>query len=187
MQNYELRNTLWGIREKLPIFKKDTAGFKFKYTDLEAILKVVDPLLRENDIGYDHCIEIQDGKNVLTTSIFYANTENEDNSGMFVSSMIIPENVALSGMNAYQSLGSALTYFRRYALLVMLGILTGEDVDVLSPDQKKEKVNYVDKVESLIAMGRKRPSLEKFYENFKDEMDADEQTKVEELISKVAK
>ena len=37
------------------------------------------------------------------------------------------------GMNTYQSVGSAITYFRRYSLSAFTGIASEEDVDAASP------------------------------------------------------
>ena len=35
----------------------------------------------------------------------------------------------MKGMNVYQSSGSAITYFRRYALMSFLGVFGEEDLD----------------------------------------------------------
>ena len=37
----------------------------------------------------------------------------------------------MKGMNKYQSVGAGLTYFRRYALSSMLGIITDSDTEVV--------------------------------------------------------
>ena len=40
-------------------------------------------------------------------------------------------------MNTYQSIGSAITYFRRYSLSAFTGIASEEDVDAASPETNK--------------------------------------------------
>ena len=41
-------------------------------------------------------------------------------------------------MNTYQSIGSAITYFRRYSLSSFVGIASEEDVDASSKQKKYE-------------------------------------------------
>jgi hypothetical protein len=58
-------------------------------------------------------------------------------SGEQIESIIdIPQNVELKGMNAFQVLGSAITYLRRYSLSSALGLITDVDNDA-SGEQKK--------------------------------------------------
>ncbi len=168
MQSRKLRLKLWELRKKLPKLEKEAQGFKFKYTDLEAILKVVEPLLIKENLGYDHTTKISGTNNVLVTTIF----DTKDTEEEFISEMLIPDGVSLAGMNAYQSLGSALTYFRRYSLLVTLGILTGEDVDIMKKDKAvtPPKVDYIKKIKSLITLGRKKHQLENYFEQYKERM-----------------
>ena len=52
----------------------------------------------------------------------------------------IPQDVQLKGMNAFQVYGSAITYFRRYALSSILGIVTDKDIDA-SGEQINSKKN----------------------------------------------
>lgn len=179
----KLRTTIWEMRQEIPILEKGTTGFKFKYTDLKVILDTVEPLLKKYGLAYDHqTIIVGGGKNGLRTSIFDTTT-GED----FVNEMIIPEGVVLGGMNGYQVLGSALTYFRRYTLLVALGILTGDDVDILKQEKPAQKVktDYVKKIENLIGLGRKRSQLENYFNSYSDKMSQQEQDKIVKLISSV--
>lgn len=182
----DLRRKLWLVRKEIPKLEKDAQGFKFKYVDLETILDSVIPILDKHEIGFDHSTHVYDGKNALTTTLFLLNGNDTE---IFQSTLVIPDKVELAGMNGYQSLGSALTYFRRYSLLVMLGILTGEDVDIAQPKENKKpptKPDYVEKVKALIKLGRKRSNLENYFEEYKERMSDAEQKAVIELISKVS-
>ena len=53
------------------------------------------------------------------------------------SQTIIPQ-VTLKGMNDYQSFGSGVTYFRRYALSSALGLVTDKDTDASGEQVKHE-------------------------------------------------
>ena len=99
--------------------------------------------------------------------------------------MVIPDDVKLAGMNDYQSLGSALTYFRRYHLVVAFGILTDEDVDAITPEVKKTSANHVEKVKQLIAIGRAKTTLDKYKETYKTKMTDAEIKEVESLINNI--
>jgi hypothetical protein len=46
--------------------------------------------------------------------------------------------VTLKGMNDYQSFGSGVTYFRRYALASSLGLVTDKDTDASGEQVKHE-------------------------------------------------
>ena len=58
------------------------------------------------------------------------------------SSTLIPT-VALKGMNDYQSFGSGITYYRRYCLSSMLGLVTDKDIDA-SGEQTGKKLPTLD-------------------------------------------
>ena len=173
----KLEKKMWEIKQKLPKFKKATKGFKFKYTNLSDIEKGLLPLLVESKIGYCHNIDIEDGKNILLTTIFDLESELTQTHRL-----IIPDDVKLAGMNDYQSLGSALTYFRRYHLVVAFGILTDEDVDALTPEVAKTTANHVEKVKQLISIGRAKSTLEKYKKTYESKMTDAEIKEIESLI-----
>lgn len=178
-----MKRELWKVRKQIKPFQKDTKGFKFTYTALDTIVETIDPLLDKAGIGYDHkTFFTNDGRNGVATTFFFT---NEDENDTVEATLLIPEDVQLSGMNGYQSLGSALTYFRRYTLLVALGLLTGEDVDIIKPKEataQKEDTDYVSKAENLIKLGRKRKNLENFYNQFEGRMTQEQRDSIIELI-----
>jgi len=60
----------------------------------------------------------------LETRIFHVE------SGEYLQSFAdIPQDVQLKGMNNFQVAGSAITYFRRYALSSALGLVTDKDTE----------------------------------------------------------
>jgi hypothetical protein len=67
-------------------------------------------------------------------------------------------------MNDYQSFGSGITYYRRYALASMLGLVTDKDTDA-SGEQTKQPINNdrFNKAIEAIKQGKaKKSDLEKF-------------------------
>ena len=113
-----------------PVILKDTEGFNYKYADLPAIYKVIMPLLKKNGLGFTQILK----STGIKTIVFHIET-GETLEG-FVK---IPQDVQLAKMNVYQVMGSAYTYYRRYALSAMLGIVTDKDND-MAGEQKKKKI-----------------------------------------------
>lgn len=176
----EFHKKLWEVKQSLPKFKKATKGFKFKYTNLSDIEKGLKPLLIEKGLGYTHSLDVENGKNILVTTIF-----DTFSGASQTHKLVVPEAVKLAGMNDYQSLGSALTYFRRYHLVVAFGILTDEDVDAINAPITKEVVNHVQKIKQLIDIGRAKSSLQNYIKAKKKEMTDAQVTEVENLIKDI--
>ena len=61
-------------------------------------------------------------------------------SGEWITNVIKSPIAESKGMNTYQSIGSAITYFRRYSLSSFTGIASEEDVDAASPKTKNNTV-----------------------------------------------
>ena len=108
------------FQEEIKPIVQNTSGYNYKYADLGSIIETIKPILAKNGLGF---VQPLDGKSVKTI-IFHS--ESGDN---IEGTVEIPQGVELKGMNAYQSLGSAITYLRRYSLASMLGLITEEDTD----------------------------------------------------------
>lgn len=108
------------LQQEVPVIHKGTEGFGYSYADLPAIFEVINPLMKKHGLGFTQMV---DGMS-LVTHVFHVE------SGEFIASRTdIPQDVQLAKMNAFQVLGSAITYIRRYALSAMLGLVTDEDTD----------------------------------------------------------
>jgi hypothetical protein len=178
-----LQEKMWEIKTSLKKIRKSTKGFKFMYTNLSDVEKNIRPELVKHKLGYLHGLRIVDGKNVLTTKVFEIGTANH-----IIAEMVVPENVILAGMNGYQSLGSAITYFRRYQLTTMFGILTDEDVDALKQEETPPpKVDHIAKIKQLVSIGRAKPTLEKYYGTYKSKMEASEAVAIMKIIQDFGK
>ena len=84
----------------------------------------------KHDLGF---YQILDGRNLVTT-IFHVKSGEQ-----IQGSAEIPQ-VSLKGMNDYQTLGSGVTYLRRYSLSTMLGLITDKDVDACGTQEPKKPI-----------------------------------------------
>jgi len=117
------------FQEDCPAINKGAQGYGYKYADLPTIMQIIDPILRKHGLVL---LQPMDGRSV-TTLLVYIETEQK-----LYSSIEIPEGVMLKGMNQFQSDGSAITYYRRYALSSLLGIVTDEDNDAAGKQVAQE-------------------------------------------------
>lgn len=173
----KLTKKIWEVKLSIPKIKKASKGFKFKYANLDAIEKALKPKLVEAKIGYAHHLEIYGESNILVTTIF--NLENDESQ---THKLVIPQSVQLAGMNDYQSLGSALTYFRRYHLVTAFGIITDEDVDAITTQVKTTPIKHVEKIKQLIEIGRAKSTLMKYFDTYKGKMNEQEKAEIQQLI-----
>jgi len=126
----ELFKALADFQQECPIIAKMASGYNYKYADLPAIAEIINPLLKKHKLGYYQPLRYTDGVRKLATIVFHTET------GQSIESEIdIPE-VEFKGMNDYQSLGSGITYLRRYTLSSALGIVTDEDNDAAGEQVK---------------------------------------------------
>ena len=123
--------SLAAFQQECPVVHKGTKGYGYSYADLPAIFEVIMPLLKKHNLGFT---QLMDGTE-LRTILFH--TKSGDT---IESCAAIPQDVQLKGMNAFQVYGSAITYFRRYALSSILGIVTDKDIDA-SGEQINSKKN----------------------------------------------
>ena len=100
------------------LIKKNAQGYGYTYTDLAEITKTLD----ESGIEYYQYIEPVDGTDYIMTVIVKDGKESEPIRGCRV------VEAKLSGKsNPVQEYGAALTYCRRYSLLMAFGMATTDD------------------------------------------------------------
>ena len=176
---------IWEIANRLPVFQKESQGFKFKYVNLEQIVSELRPILEEYGLAYRHRTSYVDNKNVLITTVFNTADAKEQTQTM----LLVPDDVKLSGMNDYQSLGSGLTYYRRYNLITLFDILgADEDVDGLTKTTKKVAVDYIGKAKSLIATGKYAPpQMEGWFNKNRGTMTDEQRVECKRLILNMTK
>lgn len=120
------------FQQEVPSIHKGTEGYGYSYADLAAIFRVINPYLSKHKLGFTQLLNGED----LKTVIFH--TE----SGESIESTVhIKQDVQLSKMNAFQVLGSAITYYRRYSLSAALGLITDKDIDASGEQTPTPKVS----------------------------------------------
>ena len=120
------------IQEVGTIEEKDNAQFG-EFADLSTVLSVVNPALAANGLSVIHTTKILESKNVLVTNLMHT-------SGEIISSeYLLPVAANVRG-NPMHAEGGALTYFRRYCELAILGLNAGipdNDGDFANPTADK--------------------------------------------------
>lgn len=157
-----LFRSLAAFQQECPTIHKGTQGYGYSYADLPTIFEIINPILKEHCLGFTQLME---GSGIRTI-LFHVETGET----LETFTEIPTEN--LKGMNAYQSAGSGITYYRRYALSSMLGIVTDKDTDASS---KKSKPTLTDdrfnkSVEAIKKGDYDKESLIKNFELSKDQM-----------------
>lgn len=95
-------------------------AYKFWYATLDNIVEGIRKPLSENGLSYVQAIITSDREMLCETMLMHS-------SGQFLTTQL-PVKIA-TGDNSAQSLGSAITYAKRYSLTAMLGIVADEDDD----------------------------------------------------------
>lgn len=122
-----LIKSLSDFQNDCPIIHKDTKGHNYTYADLPQIFSVINPLLKKHKLCFTQLLE-NDG---IRTILFHVE------SGEQLESFTQIPKVKLGSMNDYQAYGSGVTYFRRYALSSMLGLITDKDIDAAGVQVKE--------------------------------------------------
>ncbi len=119
----ELFSALSKFQGECPTIEKNKKGAWGMYADLAGIMEKVRVPLAKNGLSVIQTISSQDEFYVLTTTLAHA-------SGEQMTSSIKME---FAGKNV-QQLGAAISYYRRYALSCVLGVVADVDVDDVSKD-----------------------------------------------------
>lgn len=168
---------------------KHKEAYGYNYAPLETIIPTILPILKKYGIGYNHRTDIHDatGQNIVITRVF-----SLDNVEDFVQcKTLIDKEAKLAKMNQFMVEGSAITYFRRYHLVTILGLLTDEDNDAGGGRQTGRSVesnasrvgpDYVDIFSKLIEKGKTENQVKNSFENYKKQMSNEQIEAVEKLL-----
>jgi hypothetical protein len=170
------------FQQEVPvIFKATTAGtgnFAYQYADLPAIFNVINPLLAKHGLGFTQLTNHKEGIDYLTTVVFHV----ESGETLETSLRLLPE-VELKNQNIFQSYGSQLTYFRRYGISQILGLVTDKDTDAHGEVNKKKPALAQERFENgLNQVENGEMSAEKFKKALTAFQLTEAQTKTLELI-----
>mgnify|MGYP001356368928 CR=1 FL=1 len=137
-----LYKALADFRKDCPDLYKKTKGYNYEYLDLPDIIKQITPILDKHSISFSQPLATNPDTQRLaikTTILHYETGEMETEWAD------IPEG-KLNTMNIYQSLGSGITYFRRYTLCAALGIVGSEDNDASDKPKQQNKAPQPKKI-----------------------------------------
>ena len=132
----KLLKALSEFQYECPIIHKDTSGYNYTYADLPKIISTITPLLKKHGLCFSQPLV----GNSIRTIIYHVA------SGEYIESITEIPLIELAKMNMYQSFGSGITYYRRYALSSILGLVTdkdndasGEQVQVIQKQKPKQE------------------------------------------------
>ena len=124
-----LFKSLAAFQQEVPVIHKETKGYGYSYADLPTIFDKINPLLAKHNLGFTQPIM----GNCIKTIIFHTET------GETIESLTEIPQIQLKEMNEYQSFGSGVSYFRRYCLSSILGLVTDKDTDAAGEQTKPSK------------------------------------------------
>jgi len=112
------------FQQSVGTITKDSTGHNYKYASFDKIVETITPFLKECNLGFTHTFDTSmEGIDIICT-LFSTKEDVEP----IVSRATLPKEM-MKGMNASQSVGASITYFRRYTLSAILGLVTDEDTD----------------------------------------------------------
>lgn len=122
--------------------ESDNPFFKSKYFDINAILAEVKPILNKNDLVVLQPLVVVDGKNALKTTIVDVRRKDLEDEEWTYESNVLVESITLlpEGLDP-QKTGSAITYFRRYALQSLLALEAEDDDGNVASGKVSKKDN----------------------------------------------
>ena len=128
------------VQKEIKDISKDSTGYGYKYTSFDKLVQYLRPLLAKHGISFVQMPvgdKYDDGRGTVGLQTLYMHAE----SGEWITNAIKSPVAESKGMNTYQSIGSAITYFRRYSLSSFVGIASEEDVDAASSETRKPKTS----------------------------------------------
>lgn len=161
IQHKGIYQALAAFQQDVPQLLKNTKGYGYNYTDLSEIIKIINPYMQKHGLGFTQPLQ-KNESNGIRTIIFHIDT-NET----IESYVDLIEGVQLKGMNDFQVYGNAVSYFRRYALVSILGLVSDKDTDASGEQvDKKPKLSEERFNKALQAVSRGEYSITALKENY---------------------
>ncbi|WP_235047982.1 ERF family protein, partial [Borrelia hispanica] len=127
-------NNLKTLRMSLDGVNKNLNGYGYKYQDFNEIVREVKNVIKENNLDIDF-VQVPTCKVIGNNTISVVTTTFYNSSGYeysFDTPLYIEElkSIGIKSQNTWSQLvGSAITYFKRYALVAYLSIESEVDTD----------------------------------------------------------
>ena len=128
----ELAKAQAKVQAELKDIGKGAKGYGYSYTSFDDLVRYLRPLLSKHGISFIQSPVGDDGSIGLTTLWMHE-------SGEWIEETFSTGRAELKGMNLYQTVGSAITYYRRYMLSAFVGIASEEDTDTQSKPTTAKK------------------------------------------------
>jgi hypothetical protein len=118
MENKSIYQKLLKVQQEVAPIKKaeDNPFFKSKYFDINGLLAVLKPILNNHGLVLTQGIRAMEGRNILVTEIADVESKEEVESSVYLPEVSDP-----------QKFGSAVTYYRRYALQSLFALEAQDD------------------------------------------------------------
>ena len=149
--------------EITPIVKTNPAGFDskktgertgYKFEDLAAIARAVDPILAQHGLGYRYSAKTGE-HNVSVTCILFHRLGHSEEATLTAS-------LDTSGFkNPIQALGSSITYLQRYTLKLALGLSAEKDDDAHAAGNGGPKLIDAEQFREIMDLMEKTHSTDK--------------------------
>lgn len=123
-ENYSrIYEALAKVVAEIPTMPKNCKGYGYNYTSLETIQKTIKPIMNKHGLTYIQPLNEVNGVGAITTRVF---TLDGKDFVEFTTPLPVGE---MAKMNNVQAMGATITYYRRYAICALLGILADDDID----------------------------------------------------------
>ncbi len=120
-----LYKSLAKFQKEVKNIPKNSKGYGYDYAKLEDIIRIVTPTLNKNGLVLIQSIDTDEHSRLPSVKTTLAHMD----TGESIESNTPISEVKLGSMNSYQSLGSGITYMRRYSIAGILGIAPDDDID----------------------------------------------------------
>jgi hypothetical protein len=120
-----LYKSLAKFQKEVKNIPKNSRGYGYDYAKLEDIIRIVTPTLNKNGLVLIQSIDTDEHSRLPSVKTTLAHMD----TGESIESNTPISEVKLGSMNTYQSLGSGITYMRRYSIAGILGIAPDDDID----------------------------------------------------------
>lgn len=112
-------------KDKTVDFQAGGKRIKYSYSDLATIIETIRKPLAECGIAHSQTMEHVEGKDRLVTTLYHRSGER------------IQSTMSMPMWADMKTLGSHITYLRRYALSAILGLCSDDDIDALTDFEEK--------------------------------------------------
>ncbi len=132
------------IQSEIGVLSKTETNpfFKSKYLDINGLLAQLLPLLEKHNLTVIQPLTNVGGKSAISTEVYDNNPIEKD----LLEKLLVKETILLPDLQDPQKMGSAITYYRRYALQSLF-LLQAADDD--GEDAKSSKGKKVDKDDDI--------------------------------------